>query len=179
MDPAIRPATAGDAAAALAVVRAVFDEYGFELEAGGYDRDLRDLDGHYLSAGHGFWLAEADGAVVGTVGLVLAAEPIEGPRGAPVEFGTDTRIGGCDCSLARLYVHPAARRGGIGSALMATAVAGAREAGRELMEIWSDKLFAEAHRLYERAGARNVGERIANDPDRSAEWGLALELAER
>jgi hypothetical protein len=44
------------------------------------------------------------------------------------------------------------------------------------MEIWSDKLLADAHRLYQRHGAEVVAERVHDDPDASAEWGLVLEL---
>jgi GNAT superfamily N-acetyltransferase len=173
---AVRPARADDAGSARAVVAAVFDEYGFQLEAEGYDTDLRDLAGHYLDAGHRFWVAEDGDTVIGTVGLLLPAAPIPGPRAAVVDAGGKRRVGGSDCSLERLYVHPGGRRGGIGGALMRAAIDEARAWERGLMEIWSDKRFGPAHRLYERFGARTVGERIADDPDRSAEWGLALDL---
>lgn len=44
------------------------------------------------------------------------------------------------------------------------------------MEIWSDKRFVEAHRLYQRLGAFVVADRICSDPDNSPEWGLLLPL---
>jgi hypothetical protein len=46
------------------------------------------------------------------------------------------------------------------------------------LKIWSDKRFADAHRLYERHGARVVGERVHDDPDQSHEWGLVLDLTD-
>jgi hypothetical protein len=52
----------------------------------------------------------------------------------------------------------------------------ARAADRRRLAIWSDKRFADAHRLYERFGARVVAERVGDDPDKSPEWGLVLGL---
>jgi len=93
-----------------------------------------------------------------------------------VELDGFQRIAGCDCALQRLYVRPGARRGGAGSALMATVISSARELSRTQLEIWSDKRFAEAHKLYERFGAVLVGDRICHDPDKSPEWGLFITL---
>lgn len=164
MTAAIRPAVRGDSAGAAAVVRAVFEEYGFTWQPGGYHADLMDLDAGYLARGDRFFVAtDAAGAIVGTVAVSLERR---------------TRLDGGDCSLERLYVHPDARRRGLGAALLATAVTAARADGRRRMEIWSDKRFREAHRLYERAGAVVVADRIAADPDVSPEWGLVLPLGE-
>ena len=87
------------------------------------------------------------------------------------------RLAQADCSLERLYVRPEHRRSGIGRALFQTAIEEARSKSASLMEIWSDKRFQDAHRLYDRMGAVTVGERICDDPDHSPEWGLILELA--
>ncbi len=172
----IRPATPGDSADAVRVVRAVFDEYGFIWEPDGYHADLYDLEAHYLDRGHGFWVGiDGDGGVVGTVALERFA-PLPGEPGEPITIDSVRRVGGCDCSLQRLYVAPSARRDGAGTALLCAALDGARSERRRLLEIWSDKRFADAHRLYERVGARTVAERISTDPDESAEWGLVLSL---
>ena len=152
----IRPARSEDSAAAAAVVHAVYDEHGFTWEEGGYHADLEDVE----RAFDAFWVAESDGSVVGCVGLRSDVLVLEGT----------------DCSLERLYVLPDARGSGLGSALLQAAVAGARGLGFARMEIWSDKLLTEAHRLYERHGAEVVAERIHDDPDASAEWGLVLGL---
>jgi hypothetical protein len=45
------------------------------------------------------------------------------------------------------------------------------------MEMWSDKRFEDAHRLYQKLGAEVVGERICHDPDQSPEWGLLLPVS--
>jgi putative acetyltransferase len=144
----IRRASSADSDAARSVVRAVFDEHGFTWDEHGYHADLHDVEASYVA----FWVAEADGRVVGTAGLT--------DRG----------------SLERLYVLPEARGTGTGSALLRTVADEARRRGHARLEIWSDKRFLDAHRLYERHGARVVGERVHDDPDSSHEWGLVLDL---
>ena len=94
------------------------------------------------------------------------------PVGQPVEI----RVTGADCSLERLYVVPEARKGGVGGALIDHVMQAAREGGGTGMELWSDKRFGDAHRLYGRYGAEVVGERLCDDAEQSPEWGLLLPL---
>ena len=156
----IRRAESADAAAIAAVVRTVYDEHGFTWDAEGYHRDLRDAATHY---GGAFWVAEVDGEIVGTAGLELGADGVGG-------------LPGCDCSLERLYVLGRARGRGAGSALLRAVLDEARAHGRRRLAIWSDKRLEDAHRLYERFGARVAAERVHDDPDASDEWGLVLEV---
>ena len=156
----VRRARAGDRDAILGVVRGVYDEHGFTWDAGGYHADLADVAAHY---GGAFWVAEDAGRVVGTAALDLSGEKV-GPLAA------------CDCSLERLYVVSEARGKGVGSALLEAVIAEARANGCRALAIWSDKRLGEAHRLYERFGARTVAERVHDDPDQSHEWGLVLRL---
>ncbi|MHB8635917.1 MAG: GNAT family N-acetyltransferase [Fimbriimonadaceae bacterium] len=175
MEFRVRPATQDDAPGVVAVVQAVYDEYGFTWEEEGYHADLYNLGSHYLAVGHLFVVAEAEERVVGTVALELfCATPGQFPELVTVEG--KVRVGGCDCALNRLYVHPRARRFGVGRALTEHVIRAARSARRRGMEIWSDKRFVAAHELYGRFGAQVVGERICDDPDVSPEWGLAIEL---
>jgi putative acetyltransferase len=171
----IRAAEAADAAKAVEVVRAVYDEYGFTWDEGDYHADLYDLKTHYLDAGHRFWIAEDGGRALGVVALEIF-ERIPGDAATSVLHGGKVRVGGADCSLERLYVRPDCRRGGVGTALFQTCLHAGRSLGRSLMEIWSDKRFEAAHRLYGRFNAVTVGERICDDPDESPEWGLAVKL---
>jgi GNAT superfamily N-acetyltransferase len=176
MTPRIRPARAGDEPAIVDVVRSVYDEYGFTWDAGGYHRDLYDIRAHYLDAGHGFWVAEdASGRVIGTVALHRFERLPEGE--SLVLVGDQARVAAADCSLERLYVVPNARGCGVGSRLFQLTIESARRDGCSRMEIWSDKRFEAAHRLYLRHGAEIVGERICHDPDQSPEWGLRLDLS--
>lgn len=144
----VRPAVTADSAAAGAVVQAVFDEYGFTWDKDGYHADLLDVEAAYAV----FFVAERDGEIVGTAGLT--------------EGG----------SLERLYVLASARGDGTGSALLSSVIDEARRRGYAQLEIWSDKRFEDAHRLYRRHGARVVGERVHDDPDSSHEWGLVIDL---
>jgi len=175
MDFAIRLATQADAPGAVRVVRAVFDEYGFTWEEEDYHADLYDLQGHYLDPGHAFWVAEADGEVVGTVALQMH-DLIEGEPGQVAEHENAKRAAGTDCSLERLYVLPNARKGGLGYALTQTVVEEAKSRKKRAMELWSDKRFVDAHRLYGKFGAEVIGDRICHDPDQSPEWGLVIKL---
>jgi putative acetyltransferase len=157
------------------VVRAVYDEYGFTWDEADYHADLYDLEGQYLSKDHPFFVASLGHEIVGTIALA-PHDTVPGPHGEAVHHEDAIRIGGTDCSLERLYVHPHGRRQGVGRALMEQALNEARTRGRRLMEMWSDKRFQDAHRLYQRLGARVVGERICHDPDQSPEWGLIMEI---
>jgi putative acetyltransferase len=177
MDYQIRPAIGSDSLTVAEVVKSVFDEYGFTWDEADYCADLYDLENHYLRQGHGFWVAELHGRIVGSVGLCLHPK-FEGRVGDMVLTELETRAAGTDCSLERLYVHSSARRFGIGSALTEQVLTAARAEGLAAMEIWSDKRFGDAHRLYGRFGARQIGDRVCDDPDQSPEWGLVIDLNE-
>ena len=73
--------------------------------------DLLDVQANYLDKGDGFWLAlDGNGRVIGCVGY--------------------SRIpGGDEAFLHRLFVKPALKRRGVGSALLEAAEAAMRAAG--------------------------------------------------
>jgi putative acetyltransferase len=167
----IRLATNADSPEVIRVIKAVYDEYGFTWDPEGYHADLYDLEKHYAEPDRFFVAETPEGVVLGTVALEIFPT-IPGEPGTTVDQGGYVRCAGTDCSLERLYVDPPARRQGVGAALSAQVRALATEQGRTNMELWSDKRFTDAHRLYERLGARVVGERICDDPDVSPEWGL-------
>jgi ribosomal protein S18 acetylase RimI-like enzyme len=84
-------------------------------------------------------VAEDTRGLCGTVQLVLD-QPENQPHRA---------------DLAKLLVHPRARRQGLGEALMRAAEATARECGKTLLVL--DTASDEAERLYERLGWERVG----------------------
>lgn len=173
----IRNATNRDTGAIVAIIRAVYDEYGFSWDEHGYHADLYDVESHYWKAGHAFWVAEAieDGAIYGTCGLHMFSRIL--PSEAPlIEVEGQLRVPGADCSLERLYVHPLRRRIGVGATLFEHAIASAQDNRKRRMEIWSDKKLEDAHRMYQKFGAQVVGDRICNDPDSSPEYGLVFNL---
>jgi putative acetyltransferase len=170
----IREATNADAPAIVAVVRAVYDEYGFSWDADDYHADLYNPEAHYSARGDCFLVA-LDEQIRGVVGICFHAR-IPGEIGTVVVHDGKVRAAGSDCSLERLYVHPDSRRRGIGEGLTREVLDRGRTAGRRAMELWSDKRFGDAHRLYSRFGAVAIGDRICHDPDQSPEWGLVIVL---
>ena len=160
---------------AISTIRAVYDEYGFTWEADGYHADLYDVRGQYLAEGHRFWVYVEEERVLGTAALE-SYRLIPGAFGETAWLDGKVRVAATDGSVERLYVHPEARRRGIAMKLMRMVMDVARGDGRTALEVWSDKRFEAAHRLYEGMGATVVGERICDDPDVSPEWGLVLPL---
>lgn len=171
----IRRASQRDVAAVVHVIKAVYDEYGFTWDPEEYHSDLYDLDGYYLKNNWPFWICEVEGQPAGTVALETFPK-VEGIYGQTVSVNGTVRVAGADCELNRLYVHPSARKQGIGELLVNLTIAEALRRGCQAMELWSDKRFGDAHRLYGRFRAEVVGERICDDPDVSPEWGLLIRL---
>jgi len=138
----LRPVRSEDLPAVRALVEQVLGEFGFRGQVGGVERDLADITERYGGARAGFWVADEDGVVVGTV----AVRP------------KDERT----CELKRLYLRPDRRGAGLGQRLYAHAEAFARAAGYDRIWLDSSRRFARAHRLYERNGFALL-ERIDND----------------
>lgn len=171
----IRPVHPGDATGVADCVREVYVEYGFTWDPDGYHADLFDLSRFEHETAGRFWAAEEAGTIIGCGGIGRFAV-IPGEVGTLVSYEGELRVAGTNCEVLRMYVRPSARGRGIGSAIMQNILDSAREWGCLGLEIWSDKRFTEAHRLYERFGAVVVGERICDDPDESPEWGMWVNL---
>jgi putative acetyltransferase len=128
----IRDYAPDDAATVTALIVSVLRDYGFAGEVGGVRQDLELASARYGQPRAGFWVAERDAEVVGTVAV------------RPKDATT--------CELKRLYVSPRVRGHGIGQALFSHAEAFARSAGYTRMWLDSSRRFVEARRLYERNG---------------------------
>lgn len=85
------------------------------------------------------WIAERDGAIVGTIAIV------EGPHG--------------DAQLRWYLVVPAARGAGLGSRLIEEALSFCRETGYRSVFLWTVSALAAAGRRYASSGFRKVEER--------------------
>ncbi|VVT28968.1 GNAT family N-acetyltransferase [Hoeflea sp. EC-HK425] len=97
--------------------------------------------------------AELDGEIAGSVQLILALPPNQPHR----------------CEVAKMMVHPVARRKGVGRALMAALETEARAAGKTLITL-DTKTGDKAEPLYKAAGFRTAGiiPGFALDPDGAA-----------
>jgi putative acetyltransferase len=118
----------------VALVDAVYREYGDAVDVDGYDRDLLDVERHYAYAGGAFVVLEADGEVVGA----HAAKPVDVKEGI--------------VTFRRLYVRDRFRGRGAGPALMDWALEWSKEHGFDRVEFWSDTRFTRAHRFFGRYG---------------------------
>lgn len=97
--------------------------------------------------------AQLDGEIAGSVQLILAL-----PSNQPHR-----------CEVAKMMVHPVARRKGVGRALMAALETEARAAGKTLITL-DTKTGDKAEPLYKAAGFRTAGiiPGFALDPDGAA-----------
>jgi len=125
----LRPATAADAGAVVALWRLAFPEYADPARP---HRDPAASVARKLAFGDGlFWLAELDGAVVGT-----AMAGWDGHRGWIYSLG----------------VHPGARRRGVARALLAEAEGALRERGCPKVNLQVLAGNAEAQAFWRAAG---------------------------
>lgn len=149
----VRDARDADADGLIALIDACWSEYpGCILDVDGELPELRAIASSFAARGGRFWVAEAAGRIVGSVGIL--ADPAA--KGA---------------ELCKLYVDAAARRQGLATALVRLVEGEASARGCEWLELWSDTRFLDAHRLYERLGYRRGKEpRALDDISHSIEY---------
>jgi GNAT superfamily N-acetyltransferase len=123
----------------MALIDAVYREYGDRLCPENADQDLLDIEGHYLRAGGAFVVLDDAGQVRGTHAVLPEA----------------TRPG--VCIFRRLYLDAALRGGPWGQRLMQWALDWARTQSMRRAEFWSDTRFTRAHRFFARCGFQRDG----------------------
>lgn len=145
---AVRDGTDDDGPALIAIIAEAFSAYpGCVLDIDGEMPELRAPATAAAAENGRFWVIEAEGAVVATISCRPAA------------------VAGV-LELKRLYVAKRARRRGLARLLVALVEAEAAARGLPMVELWSDRRFTTAHRLYEALGYRRGEETRALD-DRS------------
>lgn len=157
-DPArIRAATAADAPAVVDLVGRVYAEYGFVWDPRVEVPDLFAFDAHYAPPHGAFFVARGASGVVGSVGA--------------------ERLDASTAELHRLYLDAALRGRGTGRALVEAVLAWCRAERITTVILWSDTRFDLAHRLYERLGFGQTGERtLADDANDTREYRYELRL---
>jgi len=119
-------------------------EHGLDhrIEASVADGMVRYADAMHSGCGAALWVAERGGDVVGAIGM--------------------TEEGGV-ARLRWFIVAPEARRSGIGTRLLDSAVGWARERDLQRVVLFTIGVLVDAARLYRRAGFRKVSERVGTE----------------
>jgi GNAT superfamily N-acetyltransferase len=137
----LRPHRSDDLSWVLARHAAIYGrEYGwgtqFTVLVAGI---IAEFQRGYDAAREGCWLAERDGAPVGSVMLVDAANGV--------------------AKLRLLIVEAHARGYGIGRRLVEHCIRFARDAGYRKITLWTQSILIDARRIYERTGFVRVEEK--------------------
>ena len=135
----LRPVCPEDQIAIMALIDAVYHEYGDRLCLENADRDLLDIDTHYVKAGGAFVVLDDAGHVHGT----HAVRPEV----------TRAKV----CVFRRLYLAAALRGGPWGAQLMQWAIDWAQAHSMHRIEFWSDTRFTRAHAFFARFGFQRDG----------------------
>jgi GNAT superfamily N-acetyltransferase len=151
----IRTGRDSDAAGFIALIGACWGEYaGIVIDVDAELPELRALASHYADKGGALWTAEADGRIVGMIGVV------------PHSDGA--------WEIVRLYTLPPYRGAHLAPRLLTAAEAHARSAGATRLTLWSDTRFERAHRFYEKHSYVRRGPiGVLHDLSNSLEFGYA------
>ena len=136
----IRPATNDDCERVQALVFGVLSEYGLEPDPAGTDRDISDIEAHYMTRGGTFELIEdASGNLLGTVGLYpMNAETVE---------------------LRKMYFAKTLRGRGVGRQTLQRMIDKARLLGYQRLYLETASVLKEAVALYEKFGFTQTDEK--------------------
>jgi putative acetyltransferase len=135
----IRAATPADRDAIMALIDTVLREYDDRLWLQGADRDLLDIDQHYVAQGGAFIVLDDSGQVRGTHAVVPDA----------LRPGV--------CYFRRLYLEATLRGSAWGTRLMQWTLDWARTHAMHRVEFWSDTRFTRAHAFFARFGFQRDG----------------------
>lgn len=155
----IREARDEDAERLIELIEACYSEYdGCVLHVDEETPELRHIATAHQQQGGRFWVAEHDGELVGSAGLVAGKNGV--------------------VEMKKLYVAKDARKIGLGARLCSLVEVEAMSRGAEAIELWSDTRFVDAHRLYERRGYERGKTRELHDASKSVEYFYRKDLSQ-
>jgi putative acetyltransferase len=154
----IREARDEDADDLIKLIESCYHEYdGCVLLVDEEAPELRHIASAHQKDGGRFWVAEHDGELVASAGLIAGNN------------GT--------MEMKKLYVAKDARKHGLGARLCSLVEVEAMSRGAEAIELWSDTRFRDAHRLYERRGYSRGKTRELHDASKSVEFYFRKDLS--
>lgn len=130
--PTIRDYRAADAGRVWELLEQGLAPYGITPDACSTDRDLEDVEAHYLDRGGRFRMLVERGETIGMYGLYKVSDTV--------------------VELRKMYLDPAHKGRGLGKQLLDDALAIARAAGFRTMTLETNRTLVEAIGLYERYG---------------------------
>lgn len=145
LQPVIRAPQPGDMGKIVALHGALYAaEYGWDTRFEALvARIVADFIDHFDAACERAWIVELGGEVVGSVFVVKKSKRV--------------------AKLRLLILHPKARGYGLGAKLTAQCETFARQAGYQIIMLWTNSVLLAARQIYERAGYRMT----ASEPHRS------------
>ncbi|MGD0191634.1 MAG: GNAT family N-acetyltransferase [Rhizomicrobium sp.] len=154
----IRAVRDADSTGLIALIGGAFAEYpDVYLDVDGEMPELRNPAAAIRIDDGRWWVAELDGAIVGSIAF------------SPVSAD--------EAELKRLYVAVKARRRGLGKRLCGLVEHEAANRNVKKLFLWTDTRFADAHRLYQRLGyIRGPDTRVLNDVSNTIEFCYAKEF---
>jgi len=141
-----RPIEARDNAAIAEIIQASFREHQIDHLEGVslHDPELRRLSEVYNKQGTGYWVAEANGTIVGGAGLA----PLSGEEAT--------------CEMQKLYFSSTVKGMGMGRRMIAFIITQAISMGYQYCYLETLDELKDAVRLYEAFGFKHLAERMGN-----------------
>lgn len=136
--PPIRVCSDADTPGIQALIARVFEDYGYTLDVEHEDPHLKNPGDYFRKTGGECWVATRGERVVGVCAVSLSEHEAE---------------------LKTVYVDHAVRGRGLATRMVRLALEHAIKARKPCIVLWSDTLFVEAHRMYEKLGFQRVGMR--------------------